>query len=251
LDIYLIIGLTKESRHWSEDFLAELKKSLGPIEIHLVDLPGAGKHLEIKSPRSISGIVDKARSHQIFNPKRKRLVIAISLGGMVAWDWVTRYPDDFHGFVMINSSLAGVSPVFKRLMPKALYGFIQIALAPKGEKKEKAILKLCSNRPDLSEKILPRWSEIGREANMRLSNVINQLLAAMKFKPGQLPVLPMLVVAAQKDRLAYYKCSQDIAHLTSAKFVLCTDPTVGHAFHVDGPEFLAHEIKTWWQDLSL
>ena len=245
LDIYLLIGLTKETRHWSEDFLKAIKEQLHPKEIHLVELPGAGKLLHKKSPATISKIVDEARSHVSFHPERKRLVVAISMGGMVAWEWVTRYPNDFEGMVMINSSLAGVSPTFKRLQPKALVDFFKIAATPKGEVKEKLVLDLCSNHPENSKKIHPHWTKLSLEANMPLPNVLNQLLAAMKFRPKKIPHIPLLVVAAKHDRLAHYSCSEQIANLTKSKFVLCEDKTVGHAFHVDAPEFLVTEIKTW------
>lgn len=245
LDIYLVIGLTKESRHWSQDFLNELKKELNPKEIHLVDLPGSGKFHSKRSPASVAKIVEEARSHQTFNHDRKRLVVAISLGGMVAWEWVTRYPNDFDGMVMINSSLAGVSPTFKRLQPKALVDFFKIAATPKGEVKEKLVLDLCSNNTENAKKIHPHWTQLSLEANMHFPNVLNQLLAGMRFRPKKIPSLPLLVVAARHDRLAHYSCSESIAHLTKAKFVLCEDKSVGHAFHVDGPEFLVKEIKEW------
>jgi pimeloyl-ACP methyl ester carboxylesterase len=247
LDIYLVIGLTKEARHWSDDFLQEIKRELNPVEIHLVDLPGSGKLLHKASPLSISKIVDTARSTQTFHLERKRLVVAISLGGMVAWDWVSRYPQDFHGMVMINSSLAGVSPLFKRLQPRGLMDFLRIATTPQGEKKEKLILGLCSNHPERSRKILPRWVELGFEAPMSFRNILHQFLSAAKFRPTKKPQIPLLVIAAKHDRLAHFSCSQDTAKLAQAKLVICEDPSVGHAFHVDAPEFLVKTIKAWWE----
>jgi pimeloyl-ACP methyl ester carboxylesterase len=251
LDIYLVIGLTKESRHWSQDFISELKQVLNPKEIHLVDLPGSGKFLSQKSPTSVAKIVDMARSHQTFNHERKRLIVAISLGGMVAWEWVTRYPNDFDAMVMINSSLAGISPTFKRLQPKALIDFFRIAAAPKGTVKEKLILDLCSNHTQNASKIHPHWTQLSLEANMHFPNVLSQLLAGMRFRPKKIPSLPLLVVAAKHDRLAHYSCSETIANLSKAKFVLCEDQSVGHAFHVDGPEFLVKEIKEWLTEKNL
>lgn len=250
LDIYLIIGLTKESRHWSQDFLDEIKRELRPQEIHLVDLPGSGKFLSQKSPASVAKIVDVARSHQTFHADRKRLVVAISLGGMVAWEWVSRYPNDFDGLVMINSSLAGVSPTFKRVQPKALIDFFRIAAAPKGETKEQLILDLCSNHLENAKKIHPHWTKLSLEANMHFPNVLRQLVAGMRFRPKKIPSLPMLVVAARHDRLAHYSCSEKIAEMTKAKFVLCEDQKVGHAFHLDGPEFLVKEIKGWLKNVN-
>jgi pimeloyl-ACP methyl ester carboxylesterase len=250
LDIYLVIGLTKESRHWSADFLDQLKKELNPAAIHLVDLPGAGKFHSHKSPRTVAEIVDEARSHQAFHPERRRLIVAISLGGMVAWEWVSRYPKDFDGMVMINSSLAGVSSTFKRVQPKAILDFFCIAATPKGGRKEKLILDLCSNHQENAQKIHPVWTKLSLEANMRFPNVLSQLIAGMRFRPKQVPSIPMLVVAARHDRLAHYSCSEKIAQISKARFVLCEDKNVGHAFHLDGPEFLVREIKEWLKSTS-
>lgn len=244
LDIYLVIGLTKESRHWSAEFVHELQSQLSPKHIHLVDLPGAGQYLNQSSPVSISTIVDRARERQTFHADRKRLVVAISLGGMVAWDWTTRYPEDFHGFVMINSSLAGLSSMFKRLQPMAFIEFLKIAATPAGEKKERRILDLCSNNADKSQKILPRWVELS-EATMHFPNVLKQFIAAGTFRATSKPTLPILVIAAKNDRLAHHSCSKDIANFTNATFILNEDPSIGHAFHVDGPDVLSHEIKRW------
>lgn len=245
LDVYLVIGLTKESRHWSEDFIQALKKELNPAEIHLVDLPGSGKLLEQKSPTTMAGIVEEARSHQRFHPDRQRLVIAISLGGMVAWEWCCRHPEDFQYLVMINSSLAGVSPMFKRLQPSALLDFFKIAATKNGEAKEKRILDLCSNHQGNAQKIHPHWTKLGLEASMKLPNVLRQLMAAARFRPKFVPKVPLLVLAAKHDRLAHYTCSVNISQLAQARFVLCEKPDVGHAFHVDDPEFLVREIKQW------
>ncbi len=245
LDVYLVIGLTKEARHWSQDFLNEIHRELSPKEIHLVDLPGSGKLLHKPSPASMEKIVDRARAEQVFHPDRKRVVIAISLGGMVAWNWVTRYPQDFHGMVMINSSLAGVSPIFKRLQPKGLVDFLRIAITPQGEKKERLILELCSNHSLRAEQILPRWTELGQEAPMSLRNILHQIFSAAKFRPKNIPSIPLLVIAAKHDRLAHYSCSGDTAKLAQAKLVINDDPQVGHAFHVDAPEFLVKAIKEW------
>ncbi len=250
-DLYLIIGLTKESRHWSEDFLNEIHSQLKPNKIHLVDLPGSGKFLHSKSPTTLASIVDQTREQLEFHPDRKRVVVAISLGGMVAWEWVTRYPNDFDAMVMINSSMAGVSSVFRRVQPKAILSFLQIALAKKGEKKEKLILDLCSNHESNAKKIHPKWAKIGIEGDMRLSNVLRQLVAGMRFRPKAIPRLPLLLIASKYDRLAHYSCSQDIARLTKAQLVLCEDQSIGHAFHLDGPQFLVSEISGWLEGISL
>jgi pimeloyl-ACP methyl ester carboxylesterase len=117
-------------------------------------------------------------------------------------------------------------------------------------KKEQLILDLCSNHAENSAKIHPHWTKIGIESDMKLPNVLRQLVAGMRFKPKMIPKTPLLVIASAHDRLAHFSCSKDIAGFANAEMILCEDPTVGHAFHVDGPEFLAREIAQWWSKLS-
>lgn len=245
LDIYLIIGLTKESRHWSDEFVEAVKNTLNPNSIQLVDLPGSGKFLNKKSPIQIEKIVEEARAQLTFNPDHKRLVIAISLGGMTAWSWVTQYPNDFTHMVMVNSSLGNLSPFWKRVQPPAILEFVKIAIAKKGKAKEKLILDLTSNHKINGEKIYDKWVKIGEVATMSFPNTLRQLIAGMTFRPGKAPKIPLLIIAAKGDRLAHYSCSEAIAKHASAKFVLTEDASVGHAFHVDAPQFLVDTIKEW------
>lgn len=249
LDLYLIIGLTKESRHWSKEFLGALQVQLQPNSIQLIDLPGSGKFLDQKSPTSMKEIVREARKQVTFNPENKRMMIAISLGGMSAWEWVTEYPEDFTHFVMINSSLSGLSPIWKRVQPKAMLQFLKIASASKGKEKERHIVDLCVHNPVKKDYIYPTWVQLGEQATMSLENSFYQVLAGMKFKPVKSPKIPMLVIAARHDKLAHYTCSEAIAahagKVTEVKFVMNEDPLVGHGFHVDGPEFLVEQIRAW------
>jgi len=42
----------------------------------------------------------------------------VSLGGMVAAHWSSKYPEDFKKVVLINSSMSGLSPLRHRALPK-------------------------------------------------------------------------------------------------------------------------------------
>lgn len=244
-DLYLVIGLTKESRHWSQEFIDALKKELNPHSIQLVDLPGSGKFLHQPSPIKMEKIVEKARSQLQFYPGHRRVVIAMSLGGMSAWSWAVHHPEDFTHMVMINSSMGSLSPFWKRVQPKAIFQFFKIASSKKGKKKEKHIIELCSNNEQKGSAIYDSWVQIGEEANMSLMNSVRQIIAGMRFKPKLVPQIPLLVVASKHDRLAHFSCSESIAEHAKAKLVLTDDPKVGHAFHVDAPVLLADTIRDW------
>jgi pimeloyl-ACP methyl ester carboxylesterase len=244
-DVYLLIGLTKESRHWSEEFIHALKEKLNPNSIQFVDLPGSGRFLNSSSPLKMEDIVTESRTQLKFYPGHRRVVISMSLGGMSAWSWSVLYPDDFTHMVMINSSLGGLSPFWKRVQPAAMIQFFKIAGTKRGSKKEQRILGLCSNHEEKSRKIHPSWTLIGEEANMSLLNSIRQIIAGIRFRPKAAPQIPLLVVASKHDRLAHFSCSQAIAQYAKAELILTDEPSIGHAFHVDGPDLLAETIGKW------
>jgi len=247
IDLYLIIGLTRESRHWSEQFVQECENVFKPFSIHFIDLPGTGKLSSENSPWSISDIVDQAKKHTFFNPKNKKLLVAISLGGMVAWNWVGRYPNDFDAFIMLNSSLGGLSAPLKRVQPYAFLQFLNIGLFKKGPAREETILNLTCNNKALMQEILPKWVNLLKSHPISFRNTFAQFIAALKFnaKKAPKPLIPTYVIAAKHDRLAHYSCSEDIAHFIKAKLTIIEEKSIGHALHVDGQKILPKILFDW------
>lgn len=248
LNIYLLIGLTKESAHWNEEFIAELQKKLNPKKIVKFDIPGTGQFISQNSPASIQEIAAKMHENYAdeFKSNDHRLLVAISLGGMIGIEWMNQFPKDFHSSVVINSSLNGLSPVWKRVQPLAMVNFIKIFLTKEPAKKEELILKLCSNDKTMFEKIHPNWVEIGKTRPVTPANMAKQTLAGAKYKAGKLPEIPHLIIASKFDRLAHYSCSEVLHQQWGGEFQLFTDPKIGHAFHVDGAKELSDSISNWY-----
>jgi pimeloyl-ACP methyl ester carboxylesterase len=247
VQLFLLIGLTKESGHWDRNFILSLQSLFQSDDIVLMDLPGTGKFIDQKSPFRIPLIVRKTRENYVSQIRhhKKRILISISLGGMLAAEWSWQFPDDFHEVVIINSSFRGVSPIRRRLQPEAMKSFIRIFLTKNSIKREERILKLCSNNPDVISERLPEWVEISKIRPVKKYNMVRQTIAGALYKPRQKPASRLLIIAARHDRLADYRCSVDIHQQWGGDLLIFDDKMIGHAMHVDAPYALANAIFKW------
>src|SRR5262245_47365139 len=97
----LLRGLGRERRHWGR-FPTGLESALH-TRVLTLDLPGFGTECGQRSPVSVPAITDDVRRRFSMERAEARwCIIGISLGGMVALDWCSRYPRDFERCVIIN-----------------------------------------------------------------------------------------------------------------------------------------------------
>lgn len=246
--IFLLIGLTKESAHWDDDFVIRLKELFQTDEVVGIDLPGAGKFLDETCPTSMEAVALKTRANYakyFENNDFHNILISISLGGMVSTEWISHFPNDFDQFVIINSSFKTYSPVIKRVQPKAIKEFIHIFLTQNDELKEKRVVRLTSNNLKKHDQIYNKWIKILKERPMSKANIVRQVIAGAKFNSTYKPQIPTYIIAAKHDRLAHYSCSEKLYENWKCDFKLMEDKTIGHAIHLDAPEELAEIIYEW------
>ncbi len=238
---YLVRGLIREKGHWGP-FIQQLQASYPRAKISALDLPGAGEHYKGRSPLTIGAMVDEMRQDflKAQDPSRHSHLIAISLGGMIAVEWLRRYPGDFQSATLINTSFGGVSPVFHRLKPRAFFFLLKVPFL-KGRRKEARILQLVSNNAGVFQETLAQWEVIQRERPVSLGNTLRQLLAAATFRIGNfLPSLPVTLLAATRDRMVSIECSRAIARRW--RLPLREHPSGGHDLTVDDPQWVAQNI---------
>lgn len=245
--IFLVIGLTKESAHWDDSFVQSLKDNFKTDDVIAVDLPGAGQFLSQNSPMSIEGIVKETRANyaQYLDGKSHNIMISVSLGGMVATEWIKHYPADFEKFVIINSSFRGFSPVYKRVQPWAMRQFFKVFLAKTEEQREHQIIDMCSNNSDVYDSTKKKWVKIAKERPMAKKNMLRQLVAGMRYNPSHKPEIPTLIIAAKHDKLAHFSCSEQLYKKWGGDFHLMEGKHIGHAVHMDAPVELAKVIHDW------
>jgi pimeloyl-ACP methyl ester carboxylesterase len=242
--IYLLRGLTRESGHWGA-FTGFLKTHLPEVEIHLLDLPGSGKYVHEKASVRISKMVDFMRRDFLEDPVGgERIICASSLGGMVACDWVLRYPLDFHGLVMINASFKKICRPGERAQPAVRWDMLRILFSRKLEQREALIVKVNSNKPESHAALITEWTEIQKRRTMSRLNIFKQTIAGMRYGvKGKKPGVPLLIFGSKGDRLVCPSCIEKIHQVFGG--TLIWHPDSGHGLPLDEPDWLATEIAGW------
>ena len=80
-------------------------------------------------PSFILVMVDFMRDihyHQLQNPDSVNIICATSLGGMLASDWVIRYPSDFNSLIIINSSFKYICKNSERIHKRVRLDMVKI-----------------------------------------------------------------------------------------------------------------------------
>lgn len=246
----LLRGLMREQRHW-ERFPARLQRDFPDARVMLADLPGFGRESHRQSPSRIENITDEIRSRWQAERARGPLrLLTLSLGGMVAIDWASRYPAEVHSVVLINSSLAGISPCYHRLRPRVYWPLLKWCLWQRDPLlQEAAILQLTSRRFADDVSILTRWVAYAREYPPARRNTLRQLLAALRYRPPSTrPHVPMLVLNSLGDELVNPRCSQALAE--HWQLPLYRHPDAGHDLPLDAPGWVCKQIRAWQPTLT-
>lgn len=234
----MLRGLGRHSDHWGI-FADKMRDAFG--EIMLIDLPGiAGEVANV--PISISDITDHIRKQYL---ERKNAepwgLMAISLGGMIAMDWASRYPEDFVQLVTINSSSSDLSKFYQRMQPGAIREVFKAVFASDVYKREKIILDLTCNMKTIDEAAILHNVEIAKKMTINKKVFFKQLFAATKFKTPYAIKIPYTILAAKKDRLAHFTCSEALSKRFNAHLVL--HESAGHDLPADDPDWVVARIK--------
>jgi pimeloyl-ACP methyl ester carboxylesterase len=253
----LIRGLGREARHWG-DLPEQLQKAMtedfGETRIDAIDLPGAGRYSEMKAPLTMLGLTEFVREKYLeirerqrqagWTPASKTYLLAVSLGGMIAAQWLERWPTDFQACVLVNTSFKGYSPMFKRLTPPALGHLFKIFSAREALKAELGVLKMVSNRPEIYEETAKEWAKLQMDRPVSFENFGRQLFAAATFSAKlEKPPCRVLILGSAKDRMVDPSCSRVIAERWQAPFI--QHPTAGHDLPLDDAKWIVEQARTF------
>ncbi|MBS3964194.1 MAG: alpha/beta hydrolase [Methylomonas sp.] len=241
----LLRGLGRQSAHWGQ-FPELLAQAFAPASVHTIDLPGTGIYHRETSPKTIPGIMTKTRARALEKGllSQPTWLIGFSLGGMVAWEWLHRQPDDIAGVVLINTSLASISPFYKRLCWQNYPDVLRILLQGNVLQRETELLKLVSNLHRHSETVAQEWTSIQIARPMSLQNALHQMMAAARYRPElAAPTLPVLLLASREDRLVSSECSTKIAE--QLNLPLMQHPSAGHDLTLDDSPWVLTSVKQW------
>lgn len=244
----LLRGLTRETAHWN-GFDRQLATALCPQHrVLTLDLPGNGTLYKARSPSCVADMAEASRAELGRRGYAAPYVlVAMSLGAMVALDWACGVPEDVAGCVLINTSLRGLSPFWQRLQPRN-YANLARLMAPglTPLQREQAVLAMTSNQMPGAGDTAAGWAAIALQRPVARGNALRQLLAAARFRaPTQPPAVPALLLASAGDRLVSPQCSQRIA--AAWGWPLRMHPDAGHDLPLDAPSWVQQQICEWWQ----
>ena len=243
----LLRGLMREARHWGE-FPMQFRSALGLQHVVTPDFPGNGSLYTQTSPGDVTGMAEHCRLQlkQLgYMPPYR--VLALSLGAMAAVEWARLYPDEIDKLVLINTSLAPYNPFYYRLRPANYPVLTRFIINASAAQRENLILHLTSRRERTEQQrneLLARWVSYARECPVTRSNILRQLKAAATYRAASTkPTVPLLLLAAQQDRLVNVKCSLVLAQRWNCDIRI--HPTAGHDIPLDDGFWVARQVKEW------
>lgn len=244
-------GLSRARGHWgafADDFRARFPGTV----VELPDLPGTGERRAVRAPLSIAGALASVRS-EIFagifagiSTEHPVWLVGLSMGSMVAYEWMRRYPAEVAGAVLINTSMGGLSRPWRRLRPSAAVTLLRVAAVTDPRMREQRLFDLTSTRPDLAGVTVSAWAELARQQPVRRINVARQLLAAARYRARPFPTASptLLLLTSRGDRLVDPGCSRALARAVPGA-TLHEHPTAGHDLPLDDPAWVLDTIAGW------
>ena len=246
----LLRGLARESAHWG-DFTQQLQNTFPHAHVSVIDLPGTGQFYLEDSPNNIKSITQITREHT-YNKgllKQPITLLAVSLGGMVAWEWMRSFPKDINSACIINTSFSNLSPFYQRLRWQCYPQFIALLTQKNLKSRETAILQLVSNNRVHDDPISNSWANIQSQRPISLKNSFKQIVAAATYKPDhQKTTQPVLLLNSLQDKLVSTDCSTSIQQ--HYQLPLIQHPWAGHDLTLDDPAWVNEQLKKWIERFS-
>lgn len=253
ITFFLLRGIGREAGHWGETFPGFVRKDYPNAEFIMMDLPGAGKYHDKAALSTVEKMADFLREEHldmIKYHKGKRVIVATSLAGNVALEWVHQYPSDFHGAILLSTSLKGICKDKERVRPEAKKQFVNIFLTNDVAEREREFLSINSNLNVGNDSLLTAWQEVQRNRPVSKMALLKQTVAGMVYKPAKTPPLvPVLLVGSKADKIVEEACFESVAKAIDADLVL--HETAGHGIPIDAPEWLAQVSNTWIEEKAI
>lgn len=246
LSFYLLRGLTREAGHWGDRTEKAIKQSYPGAEIHYLYLPGAGVYYQDKAPMSIKKMVAfiKERDTTFMNDTNDKIIVASSLGGIVAMEWVLQYPMDFKAAVLMSASYRGMCELNERINPDIRPEMRQVLLSGDTRERENLLVKINANDSSYYTSRTDDWTRIQNAHPMTKANIARQTIAGLKYSADdRKPLIPVLFMASHGDRMVCVECAEKIqAHYGGD---LVVHEWAGHSLPDDAPEWIVENISSW------
>ena len=240
-DIYLIRGLAREKAHWG-CFVNLLEKQNFVNTVTCLELPGTGQYRKLSSPLSISENAEFLLSHISQGSKHPKVIVAVSMGGMVAIEMLQKNSKQFIKAFVMNTSFSNLSPIYHRLQINGFKQFFKIAKTKSILEKELEVIKMVSRSPDKWEQVSKEWAMVAEKRPMATKNFFRQLVAAARYRIAEKPPQASIVVLGAKgDQMVHWSCSVKLAEYWN--LVSYIHPSAGHDICIDDPNWVIEKIN--------
>lgn len=240
----LLRGLGRESAHWM-NFPEVLQQQCPDDRIVCLDWPGNGSLYRERSPLSITdGLEDYRLSCAESGIRPPYRLVGLSMGGMVALQWLQQYPEEVAQANIINSSVGGINLPYQRMQPSALLTLLSTLVFKAG--REQRVFDLTANlQATARTDVVEQWQQIARHHPVSNMNLLRQIITAAGFRLSQPRHRERIrLIASKGDRLVQPRCSQRMSEAWQVP--LREHPTAGHDLPLDDPEWLADQLVAIW-----
>jgi len=244
----LLRGLGREKAHWGP-FVSQFQQAFPNDIILPEDLPGSGEFRDQNVPLSMREIMESVRKR--ISSQDPVYIFALSLGGMVAIEYLRHHPNEVATVVLINSSLRGLSPWHKRIQFDAVKTIGRALLETDAKVRESSLVNLVSRRREGHEAMVQLWVHIAKQRPVKRIQILRQLFAASRFSHQPAPPRnkPALLLCGLGDRLVDPSCSEAIHDAWG--FDLMCHPWGGHELSADDPQWVLTQVLHFLQKYRL
>ena len=244
---FLLRGIGRESGHWGNTFTNYVKNQIPSAQFVLMDLPGAGRYYNKPALSTIEKMADFLRTEHLTlmdSLEGKKVIVATSLAGNVALEWVMQYPGDFQGAILLSTSLKRICKGKERVQPEAKKQFVNIFLTDDIKEREKEFLSINSNLNVGNDSLLNAWENIQKLRPVAKGALLKQTVAGMVYKPRRAePTIPVLLIGSKTDKIVAETCFRKVAKALNGDLYL--HEHAGHGIPVDVPQWLADTTSYW------
>lgn len=237
----LLRGLGRGAGHWG-NFFNKIKSQFPSDHFELLDLPGNGSRFEEESPLQISEYVPLIRTRSRFVKEGLKFkLLSISLGSMVAVEWMKTHPFEIEKAYLLCTSSNGFSPFYDRFRLGNVLKFPRLIISRQDAiAYEKTILEMVGNSFDRRKEELLKFAEYSRLHPVHPKNVVRQLWAASQYHfPQHAPGVVQLI-GSYGDRLVSPNCTLEIANRWGLSALM--HPWAGHEIPLDDPDWVIDHL---------
>lgn len=234
-------GLVRGRGHWA-DFPQKFQAKFPQDTYELIDLPGNGESYQETSPRKISEYVQviRLRSQAIRDGKKIHL-LALSLGGMVAVEWMQNYGNEIEKAFLVCTSAANMGHFYERFLPENYLKLLSLAKVHTAAEYEEKVLGIITNNQDRQIAFLSQMSRYSARYPMGRQNFLRQLFAASQARFPEVKPGAVVVLGSYGDRLVSPTCSLNIARAWGLKALM--HPNAGHDIPIDDPDWVLEQMS--------